>query len=280
MVQDRCLSSLRWARTLVSFGTLSLPSWCSSSDVRWVSWVMAANRWGVVQVSCTLQRLSCVRWWLRGNRKFMFFNGVEQLVMDSRCSRRNTFSSSIHSALQSSNRSASRAGSQVDSCFRCFLLLEHTVTLPTFLWARLHQNVLLYRENCRSTTLKPRQCGWDLSSRCLKCEQVHRMLILSLQDRKPNTCSHNSPGSCSADIIASAALITTWTESIIGCFRCLITRTVTLGLFLLLPGAVVSRECVSRERSHSDHDSWLRNMELLQGGCSVGKCWFHLHLMK
>ncbi len=164
---------------------------------------MVANSWEAGQVSCTLQRLSCVSWWLRGNRKSTFFSGVEQEVMDSRCSQRNSFSSSTPPSLQSSKHSTSRAGSQVASCLRCFLLPDRTNTLPTCLWARLRQKGRLYREKCCSLMLKPRHRGRDLSSRSLKREQVQRTLSLSFQDRKLNTCSHSSAGSCSADIITT-----------------------------------------------------------------------------
>lgn len=203
MVQDRCFSLVRWVRTLLGFGMLRLPSWCSSSEVRRVSWLTEANSWEAGQVSCTLQRLSCVSWWLTGNRKLKFLSGMEEFVMDRRCSRWKSFSSSIPPSLQSSNPSASRAGIQVESCFRCFLLPERTDTIPTCRWARLRQNRWLYRENCCSTIWKPRHRGRDLSSRCLKCEQVQRTLSLSLQDRKLNTWSQSSAGSCSTDVITT-----------------------------------------------------------------------------
>lgn len=204
MVQDRCFSLVRWVRMLLSFGMLRLPSWCSSSEVRRVSWLTEANSWEVEQVSCTLQMLSCVSWWLRGDRKLTFLSGVEELVIDRCCRRWKNLSSSMPPSLQSSSPSVSRAGSQVESCFRCFLLPERTDTLPTCHWAKLRQYGRLYWEKSRSTTLKPRHRGRDLSSRCLKCEQVQRTLSLSLQDRKLNTWSHSSAGSCSTDVITIA----------------------------------------------------------------------------
>lgn len=120
--------------------------------------------------------------------------------MERRCSRWNSFKSSMPSDLQSSKRKESRAGRCTDSCFRCFLLPEHTATLLMCLWARLCQKDRLYCEKCRRTRLKPRHRGRDLSSSCLKSEQVQRTFSLSFQGRKLKTWSHSSSGSCDTGI--------------------------------------------------------------------------------
>lgn len=58
----------------------------------------------------------------------------------------------------------------------------------------------MYWEKCRRTRLKPRHRGRDLSSSCLKSEQVQRTFSLSFQGRKLKTWSHSSSGSCDAGI--------------------------------------------------------------------------------
>lgn len=259
---------------------------------------MAANRWDAVQVSCTLQRLSRVRQCLRGTRKSRFFSEVEQEVRDRCCSRWKRFNSSMPPSLQSSNLSPLRAGSQVDSCVRYFLFPERTNTLPTCRWARLRQNRRLYLEKSRSTTLKPSHRGRDLSNRCLKWEQVHRRLNLSLQDRKLNTCNHSSAGSCINDVMmafdccwqqAQKCLIVwlliitdTWSLDLLSqfnrklqcrhhdvcsdsCYRWTIGGTLALSFLLLFLQCHTAESVCEQWRSHS-------NLFLLSSG-KITRCW-------
>lgn len=130
--------------------------------------------------------------------------------MERRRSRWNSLTSSMPSDLQSSKRKESRAGRCTDSCFRCFLLPEHTATLLMFLWARLCQKDRLYCEKCRRTRLKPRHRGRDLSSSCLKSEQVQRTFSLSFQGRKLKTWSHSSSGSCETGIAIDSGRFPVW----------------------------------------------------------------------
>lgn len=160
--------------------------------------------WVAEQAKVTLHRLNWVSWCLRRKRESTFFNWLQELVMERRRSRWKSFKSSMPSDLQSSRRKESRAGRWAANCFRCFLLPEHKATLPTCLWARLCQKDRLYWEKCRRTRLKPRHRGRDLSSSCLKSEQVQRTFSLSLQGRKLKTWSHSSSGSCDTGIASDS----------------------------------------------------------------------------